>query len=140
MDGNCIADFLNNEKLNSAPIRYLNEKLLMYFKENKSGNGNYQIGLIDYTGKVLTDTKYAHIQAITRTTSVLCTNQAGGLNELIDENGKILLSKMKNAISWDGEDNEGRLIFPLSYWLKDDDPTDIDKCIQVDESIINPKE
>ena len=44
---------------------------------------------------------------------------------------------MKNAISWEGEDNEGRLISPISYWKEDDDPTDIDKCLQVDESIIS---
>lgn len=133
-DGNCVADFLNNENLNSAPIRYLNEKLLMYFKETK--HDNYKIGLVNYTGKILTKAKYAHVQAITGTTSVLGTNQVGGLNELIDENGKVLLSKMKNAISWDGEDNEGRLIFPLVYWKDGDDPTDIDKCIQLDENLI----
>ena len=139
-DGNCIADFLNNEKLNSAPIRYLNEKLLMYFAETEVSSGMYKIGLADYSGKVLTDIKYSHIQAITGTTTVLGTNLVGGLNELIDENGKVLLSKMKHTISWDGEDNEGRLIFPLSYWLENDDPTDIDKCLQVDESIISATE
>ncbi len=139
-DGNCIADFLNNKKLNSAPIRYLNEKLLMYFAETEVSDGMYKIGLVDYFGKVLTDIKYSHIQAITGTTTVLGANLVGGLNELIDENGKVLLSKMKNAISWEGEDNEGRLISPISYWKEDDDPTDIDKCIQVDESIISSTE
>ena len=140
LDGNCIVDFLNNKELNSAPIRYLNEKLLMYFTETEVGSSMYKVGLINYSGKILTDAKYSHIQAITGTTCVLGTNLVGGLNELIDENGKVLLSKMKNAISWEGEDNEGRLISPISYWKEDDDPTDIDKCIQVDESIISSTE
>ena len=135
-----IVDFLNNKELNSAPIRYLNEKLLMYFTETEVGSSMYKVGLINYSGKILTDAKYSHIQAITGTTCVLGTNLVGGLNELIDENGKVLLSKMKNAISWEGEDNEGRLISPISYWKEDDDPTDIDKCIQVDESIISSTE
>lgn len=137
LDGNCIVDFLNNKELNSDPIRYLNEKLLMYFTETEVGSSMYKVGLINYSGKILTDAKYSHIQAITGTTTVLGTNLVGSLNELIDENGKVLLSKMKNAISWEGEDNEGRLISPISYWKEDDDPTDIDKCLQVDESIIS---
>ena len=140
LDGNCIVDFLNNKELNSAPIRYLNEKLLMYFTETEVGSSMYKVGLINYSGKILTDAKYSHIQAITGTTCVLGTNLVGSLNELIDENGKVLLSKMKNAISWEGEDNEGRLISPISYWKEDDDPTDIDKCIQVDENLISSKE
>ena len=137
LEGNCIVDFLNNKELNSAPIRYLNEKLLIYFTETEVGSSMYKVGLINYSGKILTDAKYSHIQAITGTTCVLGTNLVGGLNELIDENGKVLLSKMKNAISWEGEDDKGRLICPLSYWKEDDDPTDIDKCIQVDESFIS---
>lgn len=134
--GTCIADFLNNQELNSASIRYLNEKLLMYFKETEAGCNLYKIGLVDYTGQILTELKYSDISAIIGTNSVVGTNIVGGLEELIDKNGKILITKMKNVTSWQGVDEECRLIPPLVYWNENDDPTDIDKCIQVDEKLL----
>lgn len=134
--GNCIADFLNNQKLNSAPIRYLNEKLLMYFKETDAGCNLYKIGLVDYAGKVLIGTKYSNIRAIADKTTVIGTNLVGGLDELIDENGKVLLSKIQNVTSWQDVDEDDRLIPPLVYWNEADDTADIDKCIQVDENLL----
>lgn len=139
-EGNCIADFLNNKELDSAPIRYLNEKLLMYFRETEAGCNLYKIGLVDYTGKVLTELKYSDVSAISGTTTVLGTNLVGGLEELLDKNGKAVMSKMKNVTNWQGMDEEGRLIPPLVYWDEDDDPTDIDKCIQLDEKLLPKKE
>lgn len=139
-DGNCIVDFVNNENLNSAPIRYLNEKLLMYFAETEVSSGLYKIGLIDYQGNILTDMKYAQVKAITGTTTVLGTNLVGGLDELIDEKGNILLSKMQNTISLNGFDEEGRLISPLFYWEVGEAPMDFDKCLQVDEKLLSSKD
>ena len=135
-DGNCVADFLNNNKLNSSPIRYLNEKLLMYFDITDIKSSLYKIGLIDHTGKILTDIKYSEVKAIQGTTTVLCRNLVGNLMELVNSKGEVVLTRMKNAISWTGVNGENRLIPPISYWNEDDDPTDVDKCIEVDNVLL----
>jgi len=132
-DEKTVADFLNNKELNSAPIRYLNEKLLMYFSETEDG---HIIGLANYNGKVLTDIKYSDITAVAGTTSVIATDYESGLSELVNEGGKILQIKMNNVTSWNGVDNEGRLIPPLVYWKENDDTTDVDKCIQLNEKML----
>ena len=136
--GNAVADFLNNDKLNSCPVRYVNDKLLMYFIETNVKFYPYKIGLLDYTGKILTDTKYSNVTAIAGTSKVVCTNLLGDLDEIVDENGNIMLSQIKNVQSFNGLNFEGMLIPPLVYWNAEDDPTDFTKCLTINDSIIPP--
>ncbi len=120
--GNIIAEFLNNKELKSADIRYLNEKLLAYYKVSeciKDGIPVYtvKVGLLTYSGKVLTDMKYQDIQAISNTTTVLCSCMVGRLFELVDENANILMSKMACAGSCVSNlDDEGKILPPIMYF------------------------
>lgn len=135
-DGNIVADFLNNKELNSHPVRYLNEKLLVYLINTEISKKLYKFGLLDHSGKVLTDAKYSEVKAILGTSTVLCKNLVGELEELVDENGVVLKSKMKNVHSLNGNNIDGYIIPPLVYWKEDEDPTDINKCILVDENFL----
>lgn len=108
----------------------------MYFDITDIKSSLYKIGLIDHTGKILTDIKYSEVKAIQGTTTVLCRNLVGNLMELVNSKGEVVLTRMKNAISWTGVNGENRLIPPISYWNEDDDPTDVDKCIEVDNVLL----
>ncbi len=57
--GKLMAEFNNTDKLKSAEIEYLNDKVLCYRLENIS---NYKIRyyLVNYFGEILTDSIYSH--------------------------------------------------------------------------------
>ena len=135
-DGNVITEFLNNKNLNGAGVRYLNEKLLMNFDETDVKTNFYKIGLLDYSGNILTDMKYSEIKPIAGTSTVLCTNTLGSLDELVNEKGQVLKTKMNNCISWNGVDDEDKLIPPLYYWNEGEDNSNPETCIEVDNNLL----
>lgn len=113
-NGKLLKEFGNNDKLNSAEVSYLNDKVLQYSglydkKQRK------RFGLVDYSGNIITEAVYREIMPYNDSDILLGASVFGEKFEILNSNGEVIKSNLY-AAGGSRYNEDGTWSLPIIYW------------------------